>query len=178
MSFWLGMLTRSWRRSRAVSLASTPMHMHESEGFPPYPSAADDEHITPRGISANLHGRSSSMQCFFQSLELWRICAQFLLKKRLLTRGSIVDPVGAQALMQETLTWTQLAEIRMNEIMDRLPPELHLGSGDMYVEHDIEQDVEQAIFATQKVYLGVLHRLISYRIVSQPCASPYDVYHA
>jgi hypothetical protein len=164
MSFWLGMLTRSWRRSRAVSLASTPMHMHESEGFPPYPSAADDEHITPRGISANLHGRSSSMQ--------------FLLKKRLLTRGSIVDPVGAQALMQETLTWTQLAEIRMNEIMDRLPPELHLGSGDMYVEHDIEQDVEQAIFATQKVYLGVLHRLISYRIVSQPCASPYDVYHA
>jgi hypothetical protein len=96
------------------------------------------------------------------------------LKKRLLTRGSIVDPVGAQALMQETLTWTQLAELRMNEIMDRLPPELNLGSGDTYTEHDdIEQDVEQAIFATQKVYLGVLHRLISYRIVSQPCASSY-----
>jgi hypothetical protein len=70
--------------------------------------------------------------------------------------------------------WTQLAELRMNEIMDRLPPELNLGSGDTYTEHDdIEQDVEQAIFATQKVYLGVLHRLISYRIVSQPCASSY-----
>jgi hypothetical protein len=139
------------------------MHMHECEGFPPYPAEVDDGQISRDGISVYPDDRSPSMRCFVRSLELWQICARLLTKKRLLNRGAITDPVAVQALTNDALAWTQASEARMKEIMGSLPPDLKEGQA----EQDVEGDTRQATLATQRVFLGVLHRLIDYRVVNE-----------
>lgn len=74
----------------------------------------------------------------------------------------VADPLGVQALAKDALTWTETIEVRMNEIMACLPPELHQVSSE---SPHVARDVAQATLATQRVNLGVLHRLIDYRIV-------------